>query len=167
MKILKLATVAVMGIGLTINGGARADVPDGTAIDRAMVQDLQKWVERETGYHMPNQPAVVASQEKFQLVMNMKGVHYADARAMYIPGMVILDNETWEQDDPIQVSLLVHELVHHAQLFSKRKYPCDDAREYEAYTIQNKWLEEKGEHPFASQAWIDRMSRCEGNGSSD
>lgn len=142
-------------------GAVRAEVPDGTKIDSAAVGRLMQWIERETGYHAPSLPGVVASGEKFQLVMRMNGVHYADARAMYIPGMVILDNEAWDADDPVQISLLVHELVHHAQLFSKRKYACPDAKEYEAYTLQNKWLEDQGERPFASQAWIDEMTRCD------
>lgn len=151
--------LGILSLGL-VAGTARAEVPDGTKVDAALVGGLLNWIERETGYHAPNQPSVIASQEKFQLVMNMNGVHYADARAMYIPGMVILDNESWEAEDPVQLSLLVHELVHHAQLFSKRKYACADAKEYEAYIIQNKWLEAHGEHPFASQAWIDEMSSC-------
>ncbi|MGB4100571.1 MAG: DUF6647 family protein [Alphaproteobacteria bacterium] len=141
-------------------GTTHAEVPDGTKVDAGMVGKLMSWIEKETGYRAPNLPTVIASQEKFRMVMSMNGVHYADARAMYIPGMVILDNEAWEADDPVQISLLVHELVHHAQLFSKRKYACADAKEYEAYIIQNKWLEAHGARPFASQTWIDEMSRC-------
>jgi hypothetical protein len=143
------------------SGAARAEVADGTRIASGLVGNLLSWITSQTGYVAPSQPVVLASEEKFQLVMQMKGVHYADARAMYIPGMVILDNNSWEESDPVQISLLVHELVHHAQLFSKRKYACADAKEYEAYSIQNKWLEQHGQAPFASQAWIDRMSRCE------
>jgi len=155
--------LAVFMLSLSLMSGiARAEVPDGTKIDPQLVGGLMRWVERETGYHAPAQPVVVASEEKFQLVMQMRGVHYADARAMYIPGTVILDNNSWEEDDPVQISLLVHELVHHAQLFSKRKYACADAKEYEAYVIQNRWLEAHGQSPFASQSWIDRMSHCEG-----
>jgi hypothetical protein len=150
----------VLGFGL-LGGAAQAEVADGTRIKPALVNQLLSWVTSQTGYMAPSQPVVVASEEKFQLVMKMKGVNYADARAMYIPGMVILDNNTWEEEDPVQLSLLVHELVHHAQLFSKRKYACSDAKEYEAYVIQNKWLEQHGQPPFASQGWIDRMSRCE------
>jgi hypothetical protein len=155
-KILASA-ILVLSLG---GAAAHAEVPDGTKLSPALVGKLMGWVEQATGYHAPTQPVVMASEEKFQLVMKMKGVHYADARAMYIPGMVILNNTTWEEEDPIQISLLVHELVHHAQLFSKRKYACADAKEYEAYTIQNKWLEQNGQHPFASQMWIDEMSHC-------
>lgn len=161
MKLLRIMAIGILSLGVA-SGSARAEVPDGTKVDAALVGSLLGWIEKQTGYHVPNQPSVVASQEKFQMVMNMNGVHYADARAMYIPGMVILDNESWEADDPVQLSLLVHELVHHAQLFSKRKYACSDAKEYEAYIVQNQWLEAHGEKPFASQAWIDEMSTCRG-----
>lgn len=160
MTFMRHIACAILAL-LFVSTPILADVPDGTKVDAALVGKLLAWVERETGYDAPNQPAVVASQEKFNLVMKMKGVHYADARALYIPGMVILDNNRWDEESPQQISLLVHELVHHAQLFSKRKYPCADAKEYEAYTIQNKWLEAQGERPFASQGWIDRMSRCD------
>jgi hypothetical protein len=161
MKLLHIMAIGILSLGVA-SGNARAEVPDGTKVDTALVGSLLGWIEKQTGYHAPNQPSVVASQEKFQMVMNMNGVHYADARAMYIPGMVILDNEAWEADDPVQLSLLVHELVHHAQLFSKRKYACSDAKEYEAYIIQNQWLAAHGEKPFASQAWINEMSTCRG-----
>ncbi len=161
MKILKFALAVVLASGFLTMGNANAEVPDGTKIDQALVSKLMAWVEEQTGYDAPNQPSVVASQEKFALVMKMNGVHYADARAIYIPGMVILNNESWEEDEPRQISLLVHELVHHAQLFSNRKYACADAKEYEAYKLQNQWLEEQGEPPFASQSWVDRMSNCE------
>lgn len=161
MIFLRIMTIGILSLGFA-SGSARAEVPDGTKVDAALVGSLLGWIEKQTGYHAPNQPSVIASQEKFQMVMNMNGVHYADARAMYIPGMVILDNEAWEADDPVQLSLLVHELVHHAQLFSKRKYACSDAKEYEAYIIQNQWLEAHGQKPFASQAWIDEMSTCHG-----
>jgi hypothetical protein len=160
MVIKRVSAKAIMVLGL-MAGSVQADVEDGTRIDSNLVGRLLEWVKNETGYHAPSQPVVVASQKKFQLVMKMKGVHYADARALYIPGMVVLDNKSWKQEDPVQLSLLVHELVHHAQLYSGRHYPCAAAKEYEAYAVQNKWLEERGYPPFASQGWINTMASCE------
>ncbi len=158
---LLLSTFLSMAIAIP---ALAAQVPDGTKLDPAFVRGLMNWVEQKTGVRAPNHPAVIASREKFALVMKMNGVRYADARAIYIPGMVILDNEAWAADEPKQVSLLLHELVHHVQLFAKRKYPCAEAKEYEAYTLQNQWLEEQGEAPFASQSWIDAMSHCDRGG---
>lgn len=143
---------------------AKADVPDGTRIHGPLPQQLMAWVEGQLGFRVPAMPNIVASRDKFDLVMNMAGVHFADAKSLYIPGTVVMDNESWDPEDPAQVGLLLHELVHHAQLFSKRKYPCPDAREYEAYSLQNKWLTSQGYPPFASQAWIQQMSQCPSGG---
>ena len=60
-------------------------------------------------------------------------------------------------------SYLVHELVHHAQLLSRKKYECDAAKEREAYTLQNKWLLEHGERPLVSNQWIEKISSCSKN----
>lgn len=135
-------------------------VPDGTAIDPDLVQELLAWVSVQSGYHPPGPPVVIASREKFVQLMRKTGARLSNARAMYIPGMVVLDNNTWDAQDPMQLSLLVHDLVHHAQLFSGKTYPCRAAKEQEAYTLQNKWLAERGAGFFASDAWIERLSQC-------
>jgi len=54
----------------------------------------------------------------------------------------------------------VHELVHHAQLLSRKEYPCHAAKEREAYMMQNQWLTEHGESEIVSQEWIDKVSAC-------
>ena len=135
-------------------------VPDGTAIDPALVNELLAWVSAQSGYYPPAPPVVIASREKFVQLMRRTGGRIGNARAMYIPGMVVLDNNTWDMHDPMQVSLLVHDLVHHAQLYSGKTYPCRAAKEQEAYTLQNKWLAERGAGFFASAAWIERVAQC-------
>ncbi|NBX74834.1 MAG: hypothetical protein EBZ69_05760 [Alphaproteobacteria bacterium] len=129
-------------------------------VDPKLVRQVLSWVEARMGARAPSLPVVMASRDRFDLVMNMAGVSYADARALYIPGSVILGDDDWSHTDPTKLSLLVHELVHHVQMFNKRKYACNDAKEYEAYIIQNEWLKANGQRPFASQHWIDRMSSC-------
>lgn len=138
-------------------------VPDGTPIDPILVKELLAWVSVQSGYQPPAPPVVIASREKFVQLMRKTGARLSNARAMYIPGMVVLDNNSWDAQDPMQLSLLVHDLVHHAQLFSGKTYPCRAAKESEAYTLQNKWLAERGAGFFASDAWIERMSQCPEN----
>lgn len=155
-----------MGIVLLASGTApqaQASVEDGTRVDPALVRQMMSYVEQQTGVRVPSLPIVIASRKKFDLVMRFSGVNYADARSLYIPGTVIMDSESWDPTDKEQLSLLVHELVHHAQLFAKRRYPCPDAREVDSYTIQNRWLASQGENPFASQDWINQMSSCGGS----
>ena len=47
----------------------------------------------------------------------------------------------WSGATPAEVSVLVHELVHHLQRAAALKYDCAEAREKPAYQAQQKWLE--------------------------
>lgn len=141
-----------------------ADVEDGTHISSAIVQPLIAWVEKETGTHIPRAPIVIASRTRFSLELeHSHEPHAGRPQSGYVPGTVILDNTQWDPEDPTQMSLLVHELVHHAQLFMKNKrWACANEKETQAYTLQNKWLEEHGHSPFVRESWIRRVSACAG-----
>jgi hypothetical protein len=48
--------------------------------------------------------------------------------------------DDWTPDTPAELSVLVHELVHHVQNTAKLTYFCPEAREAVAYAAQEKWL---------------------------
>jgi high-affinity K+ transport system ATPase subunit B len=52
----------------------------------------------------------------------------------------ILLSDRWTGNTPAELSVLVHELVHHAQNIAKLTYICPEAREALAYAAQEKWL---------------------------
>jgi hypothetical protein len=52
----------------------------------------------------------------------------------------ILLSEHWTGNAPAELSVLVHELVHHLQNRARLTYPCPGAREALAYAAQEKWL---------------------------
>jgi hypothetical protein len=52
----------------------------------------------------------------------------------------ILLSDRWKDDAPAELSILVHELVHHMQNLAQLTYPCPEAREAIAYAAQEKWL---------------------------
>lgn len=56
------------------------------------------------------------------------------SKTIYLP-------EGWSGSTPTELSVLVHEMVHHAQNVSGLKYECPQARERLAYAAQQKWLE--------------------------
>lgn len=59
---------------------------------------------------------------------------YDDASgAIYLP-------KGWSAASALDVSLLVHEMVHHLQRVSGTSYPCPQAREAPAYEAQKAWL---------------------------
>ncbi len=54
-------------------------------------------------------------------------------RAIYLP-------EDWQGVTINEISILVHEMVHHLQNLAGLKYPCPQERERLAYEAQDKWL---------------------------
>lgn len=52
----------------------------------------------------------------------------------------ILLSDRWTGDTPAELSVLVHELVHHVQNAAQLTYFCPEARETLAYAAQEKWL---------------------------
>jgi len=48
--------------------------------------------------------------------------------------------EGWSAVRPTEMSILVHELVHHIQNIAKIDYQCAAEREQPAYAAQRKWL---------------------------
>ena len=59
---------------------------------------------------------------------------YDDARK------IIYLHEHWMADTPAEVSVLVHEMVHHLQNVGKQKFACPEEREQLAYEAQERWL---------------------------
>jgi hypothetical protein len=62
----------------------------------------------------------------------------------------ILLSDRWRDDTPSEISVLVHELVHHAQNVAGLTYPCPEAREALAYAAQEKWLSLFGQSLLAT-----------------
>lgn len=59
---------------------------------------------------------------------------YDDAtRTIYLP-------TGWTGKTPAELSVLVHEMVHHLQNVAGLKYDCPQAREKPAHVAQDKWL---------------------------
>jgi hypothetical protein len=50
----------------------------------------------------------------------------------------------WTGDSPAELSILVHEMVHHFQQVEAERFACGAAREKDAYAAQEAWLQERG-----------------------
>ena len=55
------------------------------------------------------------------------------SRTIYLP-------QGWEGNTAAELSVLVHEMVHHLQNVAGLRYECAQAREEPAYHAQEKWL---------------------------
>lgn len=130
-------------------------------ISPAFVAPLMAWVEREAGARVSGLPDVIASRERLEkIVFAQTDAPVGRPRSLFTGNTVVLDDVAWEPEDDMQVSLLVHELVHYAQRFMPASGVCRRANEKLAYALQNRWLEMRGHRPFARASWIERVSVC-------
>lgn len=135
---------------------------EGAIVPSAVIAPLMAWVEAETGIKVPYLPKVMASHSTLNnIVSHMNHVGRGHPRAVYFGGIVIIDHLYFDHEDTTQLSLLVHELVHYAQSFTPaNQWRCPQAKEHQAYSLQNKWLEQKGSYPIVRASWINRMASC-------
>jgi len=64
-------------------------------------------------------------------------IYRDDTKTIYL-------NESWTGTSPAEMSILVHEMVHHLQNRAGMKFECPAAREKLAYQAQNEWLKRFG-----------------------
>jgi predicted metallopeptidase len=121
---------------------------------------LMNWVAKNMQVRVPYLPRIVVSRNQMIALIGNPQRQAAMARALYVPNMVVIDEEFWDASNTRTVSFLVHELVHHAQQFSGKKYPCANAKEREAYSLQNIWLAEHNLPPAVEDEWIVQMAQC-------
>jgi hypothetical protein len=74
-------------------------------------------------------------------------VYYDATQTIYLP-------EGWTGESPAEMSVLVHEVVHHFQNLLGLKYECPPAREALAYLAQDQWLRLAG-HDLATDFDLD------------
>ena len=92
------------------------------------------------------------------LADNTGGSHSREAVAVYDDHTrTIFLPDTWTGATPADLSVLVHEMVHHLQNSAHMKYECPGAREQLAYTAQDHWLKLFG-HDLASEFEIDAFT---------
>ena len=159
-KTLIALLILALCLGFAQNAMAE-DYEDGDRLSASVIEPLMAWVELHTGIRVPYLPQVIASQSILSDIVGRKGRIMGRARALYVSGMVVLDHRYFDAEDTTQQSLLVHELVHYAQSYRNQSaWGCPQEKEVEAYTLQNKWLEEQGSSPYVRASWIARMSAC-------
>src|SRR5215510_3765657 len=81
-----------------------------------------------------------------------------DVVAVYSdPAQTIYLAEDWTGRTPAELSVLVHEMVHHLQNLAGLKYECPQAREKLAYLAQERWFGLFG-HDLAQDFELDGFS---------
>ena len=81
---------------------------------------------------------------------NLEAIYDDSSRTIYL-------HHRWTGATPVELSVLVHEMVHHLQNVAGLKYECPQARESAAYLAQDKWLALHG-HSLMEEFKLDPMT---------
>jgi hypothetical protein len=144
--------------------GLTAFKPDAARPTQAMLTEIVAWL--TSNFSLPeiyNHPDVEFAPPMKLAAMRYKGflpdrwredsiydpavlaAHQREVVAVYNDTTkTIVLPESWTGANPAELSVLVHEMVHHLQNLGKFKYECPAAREKPAYLAQDQWLKRYG-----------------------
>ena len=74
-------------------------------------------------------PAMVLNQSEFEIV----SLYNTKSKTIFL-------RDGWTGKTPAELSILVHEMVHHLQNVGQLKFACPQEREELAYKAQDQWL---------------------------
>jgi hypothetical protein len=117
------------------------------ASDSATLKSVASWLSAEFGLAIPELPHVELVPGEEMKALRHRGVpsdHLSDGRDI----LAVYDDDArtiylrrgWTGRTAVEVSILVHEMVHHAQNLARVKAECPEAREKMAYEAQQRWL---------------------------
>lgn len=134
-------------------------------IPATLLNDLVGWIARNTDYDVSltyrSPPAIIFCEVGDTVTYEGAGLIVDPAlRAAYdLRDRRIHLVAPWSSENPFDVSVLLHELIHDVQL-ANRVWDCIGAPEFEAYWLQDKWLAERGIRPGFDWGAIRMLSRC-------
>jgi hypothetical protein len=88
---------------------------------------------RHQGRESARDPARAAGRTQSDGTPEVEALYDDTTRTIYL-------NREWTGKTPAELSVLVHEMVHHLQNAAGLKYECSQAREKPAYAAQDRWL---------------------------
>jgi len=147
----------------------REATPPATQPSQALLKAIVTWL--STNFNLPKHydyPAIKFASERKIATFRYTGLvsDRPEDTAMVPPGQretvasydpltrTIILPEGWTGDTPADLSMLVHEMVHHLQHAAHMKYECVPASEELAYAAQDKWLSLFG-HGLATDFGLD------------
>ena len=168
-----LSTIALM-LAMPDNAQSSEDrrsAKETVQLEPAVVTGLIAWIVGRTGWANQDPPSIrfVTPSQLLKIyhvgdedVLNdvgLKALYLIGTHTVYLP-------ENWNQNDLLDRSVLLHELVHHLQQLNNVKAACLAAREPQAYDLQIEWLREQGiQDPYKflniDEFTITFMSLCQ------
>jgi hypothetical protein len=95
---------------------------------------------------------VLFEGQAVQIDETVRGVYDADTATIYLV-------RQWYGETAFDRSVLLHEMIHHRQV-SEQHWYCPQAMEWDAYLIQEEYLNAHGETGDFNWAWVLLTSSC-------
>jgi hypothetical protein len=101
---------------------------------------------------LPHRPQSAAHQQQMlEAERDSAAIYDGATRTVYL-------SDGWRGESHAEVSILVHEMVHHLQYQAQLKFECLQEREEMAYKAQDRWLAQVG-LSLATEFGIDPFTR--------
>jgi hypothetical protein len=120
-----------------------------------LVEAVSGWVAADLGLPMPDTPpSIVFVDPEAMAAVRRDQQGWDGGRAQSTGGPVAFYNlrtgaihlpADWTGASPVELSILVHEIVHHFQATSGQRFACPAEREGDAFDSQERWLARFGE----------------------
>lgn len=137
----RAAFVAAVPFLIAFSSVAKADT---RVIGPGVIAELHHWIDTTTDLPAADRPASVVFRDAQDVTApsEMASLIGSRPRGSYDPdtGTITLVRP-WSVENPQDVAVLLHELVHHRQ--SGKHYYCQAAKEHAAYHIQKAWLADR------------------------
>lgn len=150
------------------NGRAEQEVGPSAKISSETVRSYINWIIQQTGWPATGIPPI--KMTSFAHLRELAGlssdVEWIRPAAFYSKSdHLIYLADSWNKDNVVDQSILVHELVHHLQIEDHIQFACWGRYEAQAYELQIQWLRSQGvKDPHnllhASKASIESLAEC-------
>ena len=142
MLITKRATIAVTAhllIAFSSIAGAET-----RSIQAELIEELHHWIDTTIDLPAADTSATIVFADAKDVAepSEMASMIGSKPRGIYDPdtGTITLVRP-WSAENPQDVAVLLHELVHHRQ--GGKHFYCEAAKEHAAYNVQESWLAER------------------------
>jgi Domain of unknown function (DUF6647) len=144
---VELATIRLPGTNFDVAVGSAVLDQSSMQIEPKLIKAIAVWLSHNFDLPFVAQapriafvPAKVIGALRYGSEADLLGntldvvaVYMDENKTIYLP-------EQWTGSTPAELSILVHEMVHHLQKLTGMRYGCAEAREKLAYQAQQEWL---------------------------
>ena len=140
----------ILALALTLaNTVSASDSGISHEVSPTLLSELNEWLDAETEFvKRAHQPDIeIIGREQAENLRDAGERSSGRTRGLYDDeNQTIYLAEPWSSSNPHDISVLLHEMVHHRQ--SGQHWYCQQAQEWRAYKIQAQWL---AEHQIADE----------------